>query len=84
MALCGRARVADGSRKETKTQREQNPIESVRAPVGFAVGGSPLECNRRVWFIAVVLKLMSRPLHHTLREYTPCSSERKKMDRAFE
>jgi len=64
---------ADGSRKETKTQRKQNPFEFVRGPVGFAVGGSSLECNRGVWFIAVVLKLIGRPLHHTLREHAPWS-----------
>ncbi len=44
-----------------------------RGAVGFAVGGSPLECNRGVWYITIVLKLISRPLHHTLREHAPCS-----------
>ena len=44
-----------------------------RGAVGFAVGGSPLECNRGVWYITLVLKLISKPLHHTLREHAPCS-----------
>ena len=64
---------AEGSRKEAKTQRRHNPLEFVRGPVGFAVGGSALECNRGVWFIEVVDEIISRPLHHTLREHAPCS-----------
>ena len=47
MALCGRARGADGSRKEAKTQRRKENREPVcvmrgavtRGAVGFAVGG---------------------------------------------
>jgi hypothetical protein len=53
-----------------------NPLEFVRGPVGFAVGDSPLECNGGVCIVAVVQKVIGRPLHHTLRGrplLPPCS-----------
>ena len=66
---------ADDSRKEAKTQRKPGTglCDAWCGPLGFAVGGSALECNRGVWFMAVVLKLISRPLHRTLREHAPWS-----------
>ncbi len=54
-----------------KTRRRKgswNLFEFVRGPVGFAAGvlevADEMICN---WVIAVVLKLIGRPLHHTLR-----------------
>ena len=66
---------ADDSRKEAKTQRKPGTglCDAWCGPLGFAVGGSALECNRGVWFIEVVDEIISRPLHHTLREHAPYS-----------
>ena len=71
MALCGRARGADGSRKEAKTQRRKENREPFCVMLGAERWVSRSVVNRAyarggIWDVEVVEVIIGRPLHHTL------------------